>query len=324
MALEFGKKAETEADVRGGWFARLQRGLAKTRASLLTRLQAALSGKTQLDAETAEEIEEILYTADLGPRTVEAVLGKLRSGVGEGGDPLRRVRAILKDLIERPAAAPPAEPGDPPEGEPRVVLLIGVNGAGKTTTAGKLAARHSASGGKVLFAAADTFRAAAAEQIEIWAERAGCHLVRHQEGADPGAVVYDAIAAARARACDLILVDTAGRLHTKKNLMDELAKIRRVAAAQVPGAPHDVLLVLDAATGQNALAQVREFGPALGVTGLILTKLDGSAKGGVLVACAHESGLPVRYIGVGEGIEDLLPFDADAFVSALLGEDETE
>ena len=326
MILGFGKpKPESTApaaeDASHSWFGRLKKGLTKTRESLFGRLEAALSGKTRLDAETAEEIEEILYTADLGPRTVEAVLGQLRRGGGEGDEPLQRVRAILRDLVEHPMTAPPAEPSDPPEGEPRVVFLVGVNGVGKTTTAGKLAARHSATGGKVLFAAADTFRAAAAEQVEIWAERAGCHLVRHSEGADPGAVVFDAIAAARARACDLLLVDTAGRLHTKKNLMDELIKVRRVAAGQVPGAPHEVLLVLDAATGQNALAQVREFGPALGVTGLILTKLDGSAKGGVLVACAHESGLPIRFIGVGEGIDDLLPFDLDAYLAALFGEE---
>ena len=299
MILGFGKpKPESTApaaeDASHSWFGRLKKGLTKTRESLFGRLEAALSGKTRLDAETTEEIEEILYTADLGPRTVEAVLGQLRRGGGEGDEPLQRVRTILRDLVEHPMTAPPAEPSDPPEGEPRVVFLVGVNGVGKTTTAGKLAARHSATGGKVLFAAADTFRAAAAEQVELWAERAGCHL---------------------------LLVDTAGRLHTKKNLIDELIKVRRVAAGQVPGAPHEVLLVLDAATGQNALAQVREFSSALGVTGLILTKLDGSAKGGVLVACAHESGLPIRFIGVGEGIDDLLPFDLDAYLAALFGEE---
>ena len=319
MAFGFRKKADaTETTEQRGWFGRLRQGLTKTRQNLFGRLQGALSGKTQIDPETADELEEILYTADLGPRTVEAVLEALRRGEGEGTDPIARVRDILKDLIENPAAKPSAAPSDPPEGEPRIILLAGVNGAGKTTTAGKLAARWGEEGHKVLFAAADTFRAAAAEQIEVWAERAGCHLVRHQEGADPGAVVFDAIAAARARGCDTLLVDTAGRLHTKKNLMDELIKVRRVAEGQVPGAPHEVLLVLDAATGQNALAQVREFGAALGVTGLVLTKLDGSAKGGVLVACAHESGLPIRYIGVGEGLEDLLPFETDAFLDALM------
>ncbi len=324
MILGFGKRKPEDAaapeSAPRGWFGRLRKGLAKTRESLFGRLEAVLSGKTRLDPETVDEVEEILYTADLGPRTVEAVLERLRRGGGEGDAPLQRVRAILRDLIEHPMTAPASAPADPPAGEPRVVFLVGVNGAGKSTTAGKLAARHGAEGGKVLFAAADTFRAAAAEQVEIWAERTGCQIVRHQEGADPGAVVFDAIVAARARGCDLILVDTAGRLHTKKNLMDELIKVRRVAAGQVPGAPHDVLLVLDAATGQNALAQVREFGPALGVTGLILTKLDGSAKGGVLVACAHESGLPVRFIGVGEGLDDLLPFDLDAYLDALFGE----
>jgi len=201
--------------------------------------------------------------------------------------------------------------------QPAVVLVVGVNGVGKTTTIGKLAARYTAEGRKVLLAAADTFRAAAAEQLGVWAERAGVELIRHQEGADPSAVTFDACKAALARGAELLIVDTAGRLHTKVNLMEEMKKIRRVIGREIPGAPHETLLVLDAATGQNALNQTRIFQEAAGVTGLVLTKLDGSAKGGVVVAVSHEFGLPVRFIGVGEGIDDLRAFDPQEFVDAL-------
>ncbi|MEE9275631.1 MAG: signal recognition particle-docking protein FtsY [bacterium] len=305
---------------RDGWFGRLRSGLAKTRAAILGRVEAAVRGR--LDPETLEDLEEALYGADLGPSAVEAVLADLRKGGGGEGSPAERIRAILLGLIERPAAEPPARPSDPQAGDPRVILLVGVNGSGKTTTAGKLAARFAGEGSKVVLAAADTFRAGAADQIAVWAERAGCDLVRHQEGADPSAVVYDALEAAKARGADVLLADTAGRLHTKKNLMEELKKVCRVAGRQVAGAPHEVLLVLDAMSGQNALAQVREFGAALGVTGLVLTKLDGSAKGGVAVAAAHESGIPLRFVGVGEGVADLLDFRPAPFLRALLGEEE--
>ncbi len=327
MVLRFGEK-KTAGDIpseigdagSGGarrWLGGLRRGLSKTRASLASTLGVVLSGISRLDPESIDDIEEALYMADIGPTTVEAVMEALRRGEGEGESPSTRVRSILLSLMEHPAQFPPAKGEGSPEGEPEIVFLVGVNGSGKTTTAGKLASRLAAEGRKVMFAAADTFRAAAGEQVEVWAERSGCHIVRHKEGADPGAVVFDAIASARARGADILLVDTAGRLHTKKNLMDELIKVRRVAERQLPGAPHEILLVLDATSGQNALAQVREFGPALGVTGLVVTKLDGSAKGGVLIGAVHESGLPVRWIGVGEGTYDLLPFDAKAFTDAL-------
>ncbi|MFP6871480.1 MAG: signal recognition particle-docking protein FtsY [Nitrospinota bacterium] len=325
MGFGFGKNendkpSELIGEKEKGFFGRLRRGLAKTRESFVARIESALVGRTRFDLETIDEIEEVLYMADIGPGAVETVLDRLRRGEGKRETPAERIQSILLDLIERPAADPPAAPADPPPGEPRVILLAGVNGAGKTTTAGKIAARLAAEGQIVVFAAADTFRAAAGEQAEVWAERAGCQIVRHKEGADPGAVVFDAIAAARARGAGVLLVDTAGRLHTQQNLMDELVKIRRVAAGQIPGAPHEVLLVLDATSGQNALAQVARFGPALGVTGLVITKLDGSAKGGVLIGAVHQSGIPVRWIGVGEGIADLLPFDANAFTAALFGE----
>ncbi len=327
MVLRFGgKKTGGEhpseiRDVESGrsrrWLGGFRRGLAKTRASLASTLGVVLSGISRIDPESIGDIEEALYMADIGPVTVEAVLEALRRGEGGGESPAVRVRAILLSLMEHPAQSPPVKGQGPPEGEPEVIFLVGVNGAGKTTTAGKLASRLASEGRKVMFAAADTFRAAAGEQVEVWAERNGCHIVRHQEGADPGAVVFDAIASARARGADVLLVDTAGRLHTKKNLMAELIKVCRVAGRQLPGAPHEILLVLDATSGQNALAQVREFGSALGVTGLVVTKLDGSAKGGVLIGAVHESGLPVRWIGVGEGIDDLIPFDAKAFTDAL-------
>ncbi len=325
MVLGFGKgNEESPAPLpegeRRGWFERLRSGLAKTRESLVGRLERVLAGRGGLDAGVAEELEEVLYAADLGPFTVEGILERLRKGEGGEGRPAHRVRVLLRAMLEHPAVPPPSRPADPPPGEPRVILLVGVNGAGKTTTAGKLAARYAREGRRVMLAAADTFRAGAGEQIAVWAERAGCSLVRLQEGADPSAVVFDAIQAARARGAEVLLADTAGRLHTKKNLMEELKKVRRVAGRLVPGAPHEVLLALDATTGQNALAQVREFGAALGVTGLVLTKLDGSAKGGVVVGAAHESGIPVRYVGVGEGAEDLLDFDPDAFIAALFGE----
>lgn len=328
MDLKFDKKNSAENAPEGGgekeglgWFGRLREGLAKTRASFAAGLESALAGRTRIDPETIENLEEALHMADIGPATAETVLERLRRGEGQGKSPAGRVRAILLSLMENPAAAPPATPTEPSAGDPRVVFLIGVNGAGKTTTAGKLAARLAGEGRQVMLAAADTFRAAAGEQAQIWAERSGCQIVRHREGADPGAVVFDAIASARARGVDVLLVDTAGRLHTKKNLMDELLKVRRVAEGQIPGAPHEVLLVLDATSGQNVLAQVREFGPALGVTGLVVTKLDGSAKGGVLIGAIHESGLPVRWVGVGEGAGDLLPFDPRAFAQALFGDE---
>jgi fused signal recognition particle receptor len=293
----------------------LREGLARTRQAAFGRI-AQLLGATEITPALWEELEAALIQADVGVRVAQELLDRLRErvhreGVTRAEDLRAMLKAELRALLKDP---PPLNLGrDPLE----VVLVVGVNGSGKTTTVAKLAHRFRQQGRRVLLAAADTFRAAAGEQLEIWAERAGVPCIGGQPGADPGAVLFDALQAARARGYDLVLADTAGRLHTKYNLMQELQKVRRVAAKAVPGAPHEVWLVLDATTGQNALPQAREFHQAVGVTGLILTKLDGTAKGGAVFAIARELGLPVRFVGVGEGLEDLLPFDADAFVEEL-------
>lgn len=293
----------------------LREGLARTRQVAFGRI-AQLLGATEITPALWEELEAALIQADVGVRVAQELLDRLRErvrreGVTRAEDLRAMLKAELRALLKDP---PPLNLGrDPLE----VVLVVGVNGSGKTTTVAKLAHRFREQGRRVLLAAADTFRAAAGEQLEIWAERAGVPCIGGQPGADPGAVLFDALQAARARGYDLVLADTAGRLHTKYNLMQELQKVRRVAAKAVPGAPHEVWLVLDATTGQNALPQAREFHQAVGVTGLILTKLDGTAKGGAVFAIARELGLPVRFVGVGEGLEDLLPFDADAFVEEL-------
>ena len=301
-----------------GWFGRLRQGLSKTRGGFLGQVKGLIAGR--IDEDTLEELEEVLYMADLGPLLVESLLEKLKAGEGAGADAKTRVQEIMRSCLENPECPAAFTPQDPPAEEPRIILLVGVNGVGKTTTAGKLASRYSAEERKVMLAAGDTFRAAAGEQLAVWAKRSGCEIIRHQEGADSSAVVYDAVQAAKARGVDVLLVDTAGRLHTKKNLMEELRKLRRVTQRLVDTAPHEVLLVLDATSGQNVLSQVREFGPALGVTGLVLTKLDGTAKGGVALGATYESGIPIRYVGVGESVEDLLDFDPDAFIKAIFGD----
>lgn len=323
MTLDSEKKESPSNDAGGkGWFGRLREGLAKTRGGFLVQVNGLLTGR--IDEGTLEELEEVLYMADFGPLLVRTLMERLKAGEGAGADARTRLKEIMRSCLESPARSPAFSPRKPPEGEPSVILLVGVNGVGKTTTAGKLASRFSAERRKVMLAAGDTFRAAAGEQLAVWAERGGCEIIRHREGADSSAVVYDAAHAARARGVDVLLVDTAGRLHTKKNLMEELKKLRRVAARLIDGAPHEALLVLDATAGQNALSQVREFGPALGVTGLVLTKLDGTAKGGVALGAAYESGIPIRYVGVGEAVEDLLDFSADAFIEAIFGAQKTE
>ena len=306
-----------EEATQPGFFERLKSGLKKTKEGLVGRVDALVLGKKAIDADTLEELEEILITSDIGVRTAVELIRTLEGRLGRNelkdGEALRG--ALKEEILARLTAH--HLPLDIGSRKPFVLLVIGVNGVGKTTTVGKLASRFSSSGSKVLLAAADTFRAAAAEQLIAWGNRSGVDVIRHKEGADPSAVVFDACKAAVARDVDILIVDTAGRLHTKVNLMEEMKKIRRVIDREIPGAPHETLLVLDAATGQNATSQVRLFKEAAGVTGLALTKLDGTAKGGILVAVSHEFALPVRYIGIGESIEDLRDFDPQEFTDAL-------
>jgi fused signal recognition particle receptor len=306
-----------ETPAKPGFFDRLKSGLKKTKDGLVGRIDALVMGKKTIDADTLEELEEILITSDIGVKTTVELICTLEQRLGRNelkdGEALR---AALKDEILARLTAH-HQPLDIGSRKPFVLLVIGVNGVGKTTTIGKLASRFSVSGSKVLLAAADTFRAAAAEQLVAWGSRSGVDVIRHKEGADPSAVVFDACKAAVARDVDILIIDTAGRLHTKVNLMEEMKKIRRVIDREIPGAPHETLLVLDAATGQNAVSQARLFKEAAGVSGLALTKLDGTAKGGIVVAVSHEFALPVRYIGVGESIEDLRDFDPQEFTDAL-------
>jgi fused signal recognition particle receptor len=302
-------------------FERMRSGLAKTQASVVGRLDHLLQGREGIDAELFEELEEILVTADFGLRTTQELIAAIEGRVARdrGGDP-RQVRTLLREEIRQRLRS---EAATPPQVEPPlVIMVVGVNGVGKTTTIGKLARQFADQGKKVVLGAGDTFRAAAAEQLAIWGERSGVDVVRHAEGADPAAVAFDSAKAAVARHADILLLDTAGRLHTKVNLMEELKKIRRVLGREIPGAPHETLLVLDATTGQNALSQARLFKEAVEVTGLVLTKLDGTAKGGIVVAIGAELGLPVRFVGIGEGVEDLRPFDPDLFVEALFPPEE--
>jgi fused signal recognition particle receptor len=299
-------------------FSRVREGLARTAQQIREKLRTAEPAtvapgpgapKSRATLNNFDALEDALLTADVGlgatERIMEAVRDESQGTIGERVE--RTITRILRDVPE-------------PRGittRPHVVLIVGVNGTGKTTTVGKLARLYQASGHSVMVCAADTFRAAAVEQLAVWAERAGVDLVRAQSGADPAAVTFDAISAAKARGRDVVLVDTAGRLHTRSNLMAELDKIRRVVGREVSGAPHEVLLVLDATVGQNGLVQAREFMAASGVTGIVLTKLDGTAKGGIAIAIAHDLKLPIRYVGIGEGLDDLLPFDAAAYVDAL-------
>ncbi len=300
----------------GSLFGRLRAGLTKTRETLLGKVEALLQGRTRIDEDFLESLEEVLIAADFGVPVTQRLVAALRKrSKGEQETDPDRLRAILAEEV---AALLPARSGwELPSQRPAAVMLVGVNGVGKTTTIGKLAAQQKAAGRKVVIGAADTFRAAAAEQLQVWGERAGADVVRHAEGADPGAVAFDAARAAVARNADLLLLDTAGRLHTKVNLMEELKKVRRVLAREIPGAPHETWLVLDATTGQNALSQARIFREAVDVSGIVLTKLDGTAKGGIVVAIGAELGLPVRFVGVGESIDDLRLFDAGEFVAAL-------
>ena len=299
-------------------FERMRSGLAKTQASLVGRIDALLSGSKGVDADLLEELEEILITADFGMKTTQDLIQSLGKRV-VGGDPEALREALKEEIAKRLRLE--AAPLDLNSASPFVIVVVGVNGVGKTTTIGKLAHQFTGEGKKVLIGAGDTFRAAAAEQLTIWGERAGVDVVRHAEGADPAAVAFDAAKAAVARKVDVLILDTAGRLHTKVNLMEELKKILRVVSREIPGGPHETLLVLDATTGQNALVQARLFQEAVAVSGIALTKLDGTARGGMVVAIGAELGLPVRYVGIGEGLDDLRPFDPDLFVEALFQRD---
>ena len=310
-----------------GLFGRLRDSLTRTKQQLVGRFEEIVRRSDAperrdraIDVETLDALEEVLIGADVGLPATERIVSavKLRARHGESLRDLvkQEIRAVF-DGVARPAGESPAFPES---AIPRVVLIVGVNGTGKTTTVGKLANLLRASGATPMVCAADTFRAAAVAQLEIWARRAGVDIVRAKEGADPAAVVFDAISSAKARGRSPILIDTAGRIHTRVDLMNELEKIRRVAAREVPGAPHEVLLVLDATVGQNGLSQAREFTNVAGVNGIVLAKLDGTAKGGVAVAIAHDLNLPIRYVGVGEGIDDLVPFSAEEYVDALFEE----
>lgn len=296
-----------------GLFQRLRR----TREALVDRIGEALAGRS-LDTEVVEEIEAHLYAADLGVQTAESLLDALRKAGGDAS--AAEVREILRAILLEKLRS--VEPGDDPltlQASPHVVLVLGVNGSGKTTSIGKLASRHQARGRKVLLGAADTFRAAATEQLQVWGERVGCPVVTGRFEADPASVAFDSVKAGIEQGCDVVLIDTAGRLQTRKPLMDELGKISRVIGRALDGAPHETLLVLDANTGQNAISQTRLFAEVTPVSGLVLTKLDGTARGGVLVGLADEFGIPVKYIGVGESVEDLRDFSAAEFVDALFG-----
>ena len=296
---------------------KLKSGVEKTRAGLVSALEDAIQGKKEIDADLLDELEFTLVSADIGVRTTEEILDRIRERVArhqlnDAGELRGLIREQLLEILEASERAP-ALVRDPPA----VVLVVGVNGSGKTTTIGKLAHRFQQEGRSVLLCAADTFRAAAIEQLEIWGGRTNTAVVRQNPGSDPSAVLFDALNAARARKSDYVIVDTAGRLQTKEYLMAELQKMSRTARKVIPDAPHEVLLVLDATTGQNGLEQARKFTETSGVTGIVLTKLDGTAKGGIVVAIARELNLPIRYIGIGEKADDLLPFDSEKFIESL-------
>jgi fused signal recognition particle receptor len=301
-----------------GFFDKIKQSLTRTKQQFVDRLDEVVQRADEpsrrgqpVDLETEEALEEALISADVGVAATERIVQAVRARQGRNESLRTLVKEEIRQILR--AANPPVADGI----LPHVVMIVGVNGTGKTTTVGKLARLIKDSGKSPLICAADTFRAAAVEQLEIWATRAGVDIIRARPGSDPAAVVFDAIASARARHRDVLLVDTAGRLHTRVNLMTELEKIRRIASREIEGAPHEVLLVLDATVGQNGLAQAREFMAVAGVNGIVLTKLDGTAKGGIAVAIAHDLKLPIRYVGVGEGIDDLVPFSADDYVEAL-------
>jgi fused signal recognition particle receptor len=301
-----------EPKPRGRYFNRLKQRLAKTRQSFAEGFGRILTGKKKIDAAVLEQIEELLITADVGVQTATELIDRISAQAADVEELQKVLRTEILSILSRHA-----RPTTASATAPHVIMVVGVNGVGKTTTIGKLAARFTAQGRSVLIAAGDTFRAAAAEQLAIWAERAGAGIIRHKDGTDPAAVAFDAVEAALARHTDVVIVDTAGRLHTKVNLMEEIKKVKRSIAKRLPEAPHEVLLVLDATTGQNALSQARLFHEALEVSGIALAKLDGTAKGGIVIAICQAFNIPLQYIGIGESIEDLQDFDPEQFVEAL-------
>ena len=305
------------AEEKKGFFQRLKEGLSKTHQGMVSKIDELICGQKQIDDRLLEELEEILITSDIGVKTTQDLLAKVTEKVKrkELEDAAQLKKALQEEmfLILRQQE----KPLDPSRARPFVIMVIGVNGTGKTTTISKMAQRFKSQGKSVLLVAGDTFRAAAIEQLEVWARRVGCEVIKHQSGSDPSAVVFDALKAGKARGSDILIADTAGRLHTKVNLMEELKKIKRVMARELPDSPHEILLVLDATTGQNAIAQAKMFDRELGVTGIALTKLDGTAKGGILIGISDELKIPIRYIGIGEKAEDLREFSARDFVDAL-------
>ncbi len=311
----FDKKKEQES---------LESGLEKTRSSFFGKLNKMVRGRDQVDEDILDDLEELLVTSDVGVKTTVDIIRQVEERVSRDkfvsiSDLNSLIRNEVSNLLLSDLPEQPIDFAAPLPNSPHVIMIVGVNGVGKTTTIGKMAARYKEAGKSVLLGAADTFRAAATEQLEIWAERAGVEIIKQGHGADPASVAFDTLAAANTRSSDVVLIDTAGRLHTKGGLMDELSKIKRVMDRQISGAPHEVLLILDASTGQNAIRQAEEFTKAVEVTGLVLTKLDGTAKGGIVIGISNEFQIPVKYIGVGEGIDDLQVFDRSRFVEALFG-----
>ena len=312
------EETSPEPERRGGFFDRMRQAVTRTRESLSTSIASVVALTREVDEASLEDLELALLSSDIGAVTTDEIMNRLRDralrhGIADGAELKQALKEEIRRILE--SVATPIK--HPPAG-PEVIMMVGVNGTGKTTTSGKLSALYRREGRTVLLCAADTFRAAAIEQLEVWSQRSGVELIKTKQGGDPSAALFDALAAAKARNTDVVLVDTAGRLHTKTDLMKELDKMRRTAERQVPGSPHQTLLVIDATTGQNGMQQAKLFTEAAAVTGIVLTKLDGTAKGGIVVAIAREMGLPVRYAGVGEKIEDILPFDPQAFVDGLL------
>jgi len=311
-------------------FNRLKEGLAKTRESVMNKVTRVIKAKRKIDEELLEEIEEILILGDVGVTTTSRIIDNLRERVKreryeDAGELHRLLREEIASLFEKHDVQTDGTAIEiPPDVSPYVIMVVGVNGVGKTTTIGKLAYNYRTSGKSVIIGAADTFRAAANEQLEVWAKRAEVDIIQQKHGSDPAAVAYDTLQSALSRNSEVVIIDTAGRLHTKSNLMEELKKIKRVMSKLMPDAPHEVLLVLDATTGQNAIQQAKQFDLAVDLTGLVITKLDGTAKGGVVIGISSELAMPVKYIGVGEQIDDLQVFDDDAFVQALFGGLRTE